>query len=236
MSAIRRHLTYANLVATLALLLALGTGGAYAAGKLAPKSVGEQQLRPGAVTAEKLRKNAIIAPKIKGGAVKGGKLANGAVSEPKLAGGAVTNAKLGDDSVTTAKIASGAVTGSQVEESSLGQVPSAARADFATAAEAANPLAFAKVEQDGSVDPTLSKGISSADVSQGSEPGIYCIAAPGIGPRGAQATPQYTVSSGAVLALVTVGGSACVPPRVEVQIRSTSGALTKAPFYIALYR
>jgi len=46
-------LTYANIIATLALFVSLG-GASYAATTLAPSSVGTLQLRPGAVTGSKL--------------------------------------------------------------------------------------------------------------------------------------------------------------------------------------
>jgi hypothetical protein len=229
------RLTYANVTATLALVLACGTGGAYAAGQIAPKSVGAQQLRPGAVTAAKLRKNAVIAPKIEALAVKGPKIANGAVTASKLAPGSVDNGTLAESSVTTSKIADGSVTGAKVDESSLGQVPSAARASFAEQAEVANPIAFALVDADGSVEGSLSRGIVSADVSQGKEPGIYCVEAPGIVPRGAQATPQGVFSAISVTALVTVGSGSCPSPAVEVQMRS-GGALARASFYLEVYR
>jgi hypothetical protein len=49
----RRRLTYSNVVATLALFVALG-GASYAAVTLAPNSVGTAQLRSGAVTGSKL--------------------------------------------------------------------------------------------------------------------------------------------------------------------------------------
>jgi hypothetical protein len=52
---LRRHLTYANVAATLALFLALG-GAAYAATQLPKNSVGTKQLRNGAVTAAKIAK------------------------------------------------------------------------------------------------------------------------------------------------------------------------------------
>jgi hypothetical protein len=52
---LRRHLTYANVAATLALFLALG-GAAYAATQLPKNSVGTKQLRNGAVTAAKINK------------------------------------------------------------------------------------------------------------------------------------------------------------------------------------
>jgi len=235
MSNLRRHLSYANVVSTLALCFAIGGAGALAASQLAPKSVGERQLRPGAVTAKKLRKNAVTAPKIKPLAVKEGKLSDGAVVAQKLANGAVTTPKLGTDAVTREKIADDAVSGGKVDESSLAQVPAAARADFANEAATANPAAFAAVSQEGDVDSALSKGVGPGDVSQGLEAGIYCVRVPGFSPRGAQATPRYN-GSGSVDVFVTLGGTgSCAAPAVEVQTFS-SGSRIKEPFYIVLYR
>jgi hypothetical protein len=55
MSFLRRHLTYANVVASLALFLALG-GAAFAATQLPRNSVGTGQLKPEAVTSGKIAK------------------------------------------------------------------------------------------------------------------------------------------------------------------------------------
>lgn len=55
MDFLRRHLTYANVAATLALFLGLG-GAAYAATQLPRNSVGTAQLKPQAVTAGKIAK------------------------------------------------------------------------------------------------------------------------------------------------------------------------------------
>jgi hypothetical protein len=55
MNFLRRHLTYANVAASLALFLALG-GAAYAATQLPKNSVGTKQLKNGAVTASKIAK------------------------------------------------------------------------------------------------------------------------------------------------------------------------------------
>jgi hypothetical protein len=231
----RRRLSYANLTSSIAMLVALGTSGAWAAGQLAPSSVGERQLRPGAVTADKIRKNAVTAPKIKALAVKQGKLANGAVTEAKLATASVSDEKLVSGAVTGEKLAPEAVTGEKVAESTLGQVPTAAKADIASFAESANPVAFAAVSQEAAVDTSLSKGIGASDVKQGAEAGIYCISAPGFSPRGAQATPRYN-GSGNVNVLVTIGGTgSCPAPLVEVQT-FTGATHAKEPFYIALYR
>ncbi len=227
-------LNYANITATIALMVAIGTGGAFAASTLGPKTVGERQLRPGAVTQSKLRKNAVTAPKIKSQAVKQGKIADGAVSAAKVGAGAVSTAKLGTAAVTNEKIADNAVTGQKVDESTLGKVPFAGAADSASFAESGNPAAFAAVGQEGDVDGSISKGVGSADVKVVVN-GVYCITVPGFSPRGAQVTPQYN-GSGTVNAFVTIGGTgSCAAPKVEVQTYN-GGVLIKEPYYIAFYR
>jgi hypothetical protein len=232
---LRKRLTYANVISTLALFIALGAGSAFAAQQLAPKSVGERQLRPGAVTAEKIRKEAVTAPKLKAAAVKNGKLASGAVSTAKLAAGSVNAEKLAAGAVISEKIAPDSVGGTQVIESTLGQVPSANTANSAAFAESANPAAFAAVDQEGGVDASLSKGISSANVKAGAEAGIYCVNVPSFSPRGAQVTPRYN-GSGGVSAFVTIGGTgSCPAPQVEVQTFN-AGSRVREPFYVVLYR
>jgi len=225
-------LTYANVVSTLALFLALGGATAYAVNQLPAKSIGAKQLRPGAVTADKIRKHAVTAPKIEAQAVKSGKIANGAVKEEKLANASVSNSKLASAAVSTEKIAPEAVTGAQVSEASLSQVPNANNSNFSAFAESANPVAFAAVDQDGNVDSANSKGAIS--VTQGKEAGIYCVFVPGFAPRGAQVTPRYN-GSGNLTAYVTIGGTgSCAAPAVEVQTHN--GGLVKAPFYVVVYR
>ena len=235
---LRPKLTYANVVSTLALFVAIGGAGAYAAIRLPPKSVGEPELRPGAVTAEKLRKNAVIAPKIKALAVKQGKIANGAVTAAKLANGAVGGETLSEGAVTTSKVANESVTGEKVNESSLGQVPSAARAEFATSAESANPVVFARVFADGKVNVTFSKGIGNGDV-KATLPNLYCVSAPGFTPRGVQVTAEDNAEGAIVVDAKVDGGTSCVAPQVEVRTYAVSSALVspkQEPFYIALYR
>jgi hypothetical protein len=229
---IGQRLSYANIVSTLALLLALGAGSALAVGQLAPRSVGERQLRPGAITADKIRKDAVTAPKIKALAVKNGKLAGGAVDAAKLAIGAVRSDKLANDSVGTEKLAPDAVTGEKVNESTLAQVPSADRAITAAFAESADPAAFAKVDKGGGLGASDSKGIASVKEI---EAGVYCIAVSAFSPRGAQVTPQFN-GLGALAAFARIGGAAACPsPQVEVQ--TWSGATkVEAPFFLVAYR
>jgi hypothetical protein len=227
------RLSYANVLSTLALIIALSGATAYAASKLPDRSVGEFQLRPGAVTAEKIRKNAITAPKIKAEAIKQGKIANGSITSPKLSQGSVANGALQEGSVTNSKLAPEAVTGDKALESTFSQVPSAARADFASAAETANPPAFASITPEAVVDQNLSKGIAQA--KDGSLSGIYCVSVTGFNPKGAQVTPRFT-GEGDVTAYVRVGGTTdCPAPSVEVQTFD-GGVRTREGFYIALYR
>jgi len=234
-SELRKRLTYANVTSTLALFIALTGAGAYAAGQIADKSVGARQLRPGAVTADKIRKNAVTAPKIEALAVKQGKIANGAVTGKKIANGVITGEKLATAVITSDKIADNSVTGAKVDEESLGQVPAANKANTAGFAETANPEAFAKVDQEGTVLPASSKGIGTVDVKQGKEAGIYCINIPGFAPRGAQATPEYSTHTNVNVFIKFGGTESCAAPKIEVRTYS-AGSLQKEPFYFMAYR
>ena len=225
-------LTYANVVATLALFIAIGGATAFAASKLPNRSVGEPQLRPGAVTAEKLRTNAVTAPKIKAGAVKQGKLASGSVTAAKMTAGAIENGSLAPNSVTNDKIAPEAVTGDKIAENTLSQVPSASRADFAVNAESGNPPAFASVSKEATLNTSQSKNVS---VREGNLAGIYCVSVSGFNPAGVQVTPQFE-GGGPISVFAKIGGTAsCPAPQVEVQTYEGT-ARTREPFYVALYR
>jgi hypothetical protein len=73
---IRSKLTYANVMATVAVFITLG-GGAYAATTLKANSVGAAQLKNGAVTNKKLAKNAVTGAKVKDGSLLAADLAPG---------------------------------------------------------------------------------------------------------------------------------------------------------------
>jgi hypothetical protein len=84
--AVLRRLTYANVIATLALFLALGGGAVWAANHKAAK-VGTGKLKPNAVTAGKIKANAVTQAKIRENAVTAVKIRKEAVSFEKLAAG-----------------------------------------------------------------------------------------------------------------------------------------------------
>jgi len=146
----RPQLNYANVIATIALFVALG-GAAVAAG-LPKKSVGPQQLKPGAVTTKALHSKAVTAgklgpkavtagklganavlpgnlgngiistEKISDGAVIASKIKNGAITTNKLNNSAVTTAKLGDGAVNSGKLADGSVSVSKLGQGVIGQL------------------------------------------------------------------------------------------------------------------
>jgi hypothetical protein len=76
---IRRHLTYANLVSTFALIIAL-SGASYAAVVLPRNSVGAPQLKKQAVTAPKLASGSVGTAKVRDGSLLAKDLKPGAIA------------------------------------------------------------------------------------------------------------------------------------------------------------
>jgi hypothetical protein len=66
---IRKRLTYANVMSSIAVFLILGGATAFAA-----KKIGAKQLKPNSVTTAKIKKNAVTTAKIKNNAVTGAKV------------------------------------------------------------------------------------------------------------------------------------------------------------------
>ncbi len=121
MRAVGRKLTYANVVASLALFLALSGGVVWAAGKVSTKN-----LKANAVTAGKIKRNAVTNAKIRGNAVTAAKIKNGAVDFTKLAAG--TNLVL---NASSAAIAANGTTPVNVPlGSSTAFTPAAGTANF----------------------------------------------------------------------------------------------------------
>lgn len=110
MRQIRKRLTYANVMSSLAVFLVVAGGAAFAATQLPKNSVGTKQLKKGAVKTSKLGTKT----------VKTGKLAKDAVSTSRIQDNAVTGTELADDSVTSTKIAAGSVTQEELATGSVG--------------------------------------------------------------------------------------------------------------------
>ena len=94
MRLVRSHLTYANVISTLCLVLVVGGGVAYAA-------------------------NTVFSADIVDGEVKSADLGATAVTEAKLAGGAVANGKLKNDAVTSPKVLNETLIGADVKDNAL---------------------------------------------------------------------------------------------------------------------
>ncbi len=114
---LRPKLTYSNVLASLALFIALG-GAAVAAG-LPKNSVGANQLKQGSVTAKKIRREAVTNLKLKGGSISASKLASDAVTGGSIAAGAVSSGKLAKNAVINASIANGAVGNSKLANEAI---------------------------------------------------------------------------------------------------------------------
>lgn len=147
MDSIRKRLTYANVMSTIAVFLMLGGGAAFAAVHLGKNTVGTKQLKKNAVSAAKVKNGAINGAKVADGSLTGADVADGSLTGAEIADGsigtgdlanlAVTTAKLGNNAVNSSKVqdktlkgadvADNSLTGTQIDESTLGQVPNAAR-------------------------------------------------------------------------------------------------------------
>jgi hypothetical protein len=103
MRALLSRITYANLMATVAVFIALG-GSAYAAA-----TIGTSQIKNGAVTTPKITNGGVTTPKIKNAAVKSSKLAKGAVTGEKIGDGSIAALDLANGAVTSAKLAPGSL-------------------------------------------------------------------------------------------------------------------------------
>jgi len=76
---LRSRLSYANVVATLALILVVGGGTVYAASQLGKNSVKSKQIAKGAVKTSDLAKKAVTSPKVKDGTITAADLAAGVI-------------------------------------------------------------------------------------------------------------------------------------------------------------
>jgi hypothetical protein len=90
--AIRKQLTYSNLMSTAAVFIALGLGSAYAAERIGSKDIA---------------RNAVKSPHVKNRGVKTQDLDRGAVKVSKLASDAVNTRKVADGSLLSADFAPG---------------------------------------------------------------------------------------------------------------------------------
>ncbi len=117
--------TYANVMATLAVVLSLGTGTAYAAG-LANNSVKSRHIASNAVTQRHIADNAVRAADLAAGVVGPRSIADGGVGADDLASGSVGSRAIADSSIGVAEMGESSVSRSEIK---TGGVESAEIAD-----------------------------------------------------------------------------------------------------------
>ncbi len=103
MKQIRKHITYANVMSSIAVFLVLGGGAAYAA-----KKIGSNEIKGNSITTGKIKKEAVTTSKIKNNSI--------------------STAKIQNDAVTGAKVKDGSLTGSDINLTTVGTVPNATNA------------------------------------------------------------------------------------------------------------
>jgi hypothetical protein len=100
---VRAHLSYANVMATLAVFIALG-GASYAATQLPKDSVGTRELKPESVGAGELKPLAVRHDKLREHSVGAENLRQNSVGPTSLQGNAVGFDQLAPDAVDSSKV------------------------------------------------------------------------------------------------------------------------------------
>lgn len=99
----RERLSYANVMATLALFVALG-GASYAAVKLPKDSVRSKQIKEDAVKASEMAPNSVDGFNVVDGSIAGNDILPNTIGGDQIAGGAIWNGLIADGAVTAAKL------------------------------------------------------------------------------------------------------------------------------------
>ena len=168
LATIRPRLTFANVCSFLALLIALSTGGAYAANTISSSDIvnGEvktKDLGKDAVTGKKLRNNAVHGQDLATDAVVGTKILDGSITLADLADGSVNSAKVAGDSLTSSDLATGSVGAAEVADGSI------ANADLA-----GNAVTGSKVANESLTTADIAGAASNGAVSLSGIPNGRC--------------------------------------------------------------
>jgi hypothetical protein len=111
---LRRKLTFANVCSFIALVVALGTGGAYAA-----NTVGSDDIIDGSIQSVDIGNAQVKTADLGGAAVTSPKIANAAVANSNIATGAIDSNSVLDESLTSSDLATDSVGATEVSDSSI---------------------------------------------------------------------------------------------------------------------
>jgi hypothetical protein len=184
---IRKRLTYANAMSSIAVFLMLGGATAIAAKTVLPKnSVGPKQIKRNAVNGQKIADGSVTAAELADAAVTLAKLADNSVDGAKIADGSVGSADLAAASVTLAKLAANSVDSSKVVDESL------TAADLGPNSVNSSEIATNAVQAPEIADNTIDGGevVNSglSDVDVGNASGTFTFNAASIAANGCTVT------------------------------------------------
>ena len=179
----RNHLTYANVMATLAVFIALG-GTAYAVNTVGSSDVIDesllsQDIKNGEVKLADIGQAAVASDELANNQVKAADIGDGEVKSAEIANGQVQTADIGVNQVRTSQVLDANLTGADLANNSL----KGADIDEATLDIGETARAYAYVNRfnctgtPGTCTFQKSKGISSVTRET---TGRYCVTAPGI--------------------------------------------------------
>jgi hypothetical protein len=176
MDRIRKSLSYANVMATVAVFVALG-GSSYAAITLSKNSVKSKHIATGQVKRSDIAKNAVTSAKVK----------NFSLLATDFAAGQLPVGPQGPSGPVGPQGPAG---------------PPGSQGPTGAAGAPGSALAFAAVGADGNVVEDLSKNVADANVTRLSS-GVYCFDNLGFTPKNVVASPRAALN---VWVSATVGG------------------------------
>src|SRR3954452_12408535 len=101
---LRRGLTVANVCSCIALFVALGTGGAYAA-----NTIGSDDIIDESIQSVDIKNGEVKTPDLGGNSINSAKIANGVVVNADMAVGAIDSNSVLDESLTSSDLATDSV-------------------------------------------------------------------------------------------------------------------------------
>jgi hypothetical protein len=214
MEALRRKFSYANVMATIAVFIALG-GSAYAATKLSPNSVGSKQLK----------KNAVTTVKIKDGAITGQKIQLSTLGTVPSASSAATATTAGSAG-SAATAGSAGTAGNAANADALGGKPASAYA-------ASTVVRSATVDATGALVAAKSEGVASKNFLHTGE-GIYCLKGLDPAPRTAVASVDIGAEQGSTIA-TAVKSEAESECQVTIFTYNKAGGDANRPFSVIVH-
>jgi hypothetical protein len=221
---LRRRLSFANVVSTAALFVALG-GTSYAAIALPPDSVGADQIRTGAVGTSEVSRGAVGRSEIRTGGVGSAELRTDSVRGWEIRANSVGSSELRDGAVGAANVAKDAVTADAIKDGSVGmaKLDDATRGALAGGGFREATVNSAGAAVGGNAKAVGKTGVCAYNVDFGADV-TRCTAVATLGQAGSEAPAagEITVAAGSA------------DTAVVVRTFDSAGAAKDQPFHVLL--